>query len=109
MEFTVDIYFFTLQGTERDFERAAEAYMHAHSQANAQAMFNLGYMYEHGQGRPLDLHLAKRYYDQALETDSTAKLPVTLALMSVWLRKNYAGSSFVSTVNACLFYLLFIK
>ncbi|MCD7452771.1 hypothetical protein HAX54_018073 [Datura stramonium] len=26
-----------------------------------------GYMHEHGQGLPFDLHLAKRYYDQALE------------------------------------------
>ncbi|KAL9664368.1 hypothetical protein QQ045_019768 [Rhodiola kirilowii] len=29
------------------------------SQSNAQAMFNLGYMHEHGEGLPLDLHLAK--------------------------------------------------
>ncbi|KAK1583235.1 hypothetical protein Q3G72_022040 [Acer saccharum] len=42
-------------------------YMHAKSQNNAQAMFNLGYIHEHGQGLPLDLHLAKRYYDQAVE------------------------------------------
>lgn len=86
-----------LQGTERDYERAAEAYMHAHSQSNAQAMFNLGYMHEHGQGLPLDLHLAKRYYDQALENDPAAKLPVSLALMSLWIRKNYANSFLVST------------
>lgn len=69
--------------------------MHAKSQSNAQAMFNLGYMHEHGQGLPLDLHLAKRYYDQALEIDPTAKLPVTLALGSLWLRKNYADSFLV--------------
>jgi SEL1 protein len=87
-------------GTDRDFERAAEAYMHAHSQANAQAMFNLGYMHEHGEGLPFDLHLAKRYYDQALETDSDAKLPVMLALLSVWIRKNYGASCLVSFVNA---------
>lgn len=70
--------------------------MHAKSQSNAQAMFNLGYMYEHGQGLPFDLHLAKRYYDQALEIDSVAKLPVTLALASLWVRKNYANSFMVS-------------
>lgn len=81
-----------LQGVGRDYERAAEAYMHAQSQSNAQAMFNLGYMHEHGHGLPLDLHLAKRYYDQAVEVDSTAKLPVMLALSSLWIRKNYAGS-----------------
>lgn len=86
---------FLLQGVARDYERAAEAYMHAQSQSNAQAMFNLGYMHEHGHGLPLDLHLAKRYYDQAVAVDSAAKLPVMLALTSLWLRKNYADSFLV--------------
>lgn len=76
--------------------RAAEAYMHAKSQSNAQAMFNLGYMHEHGQGLPFDLHLAKRYYDQALQSDAAAKLPVTLALASLWLRRNYADTFLVN-------------
>uniref|UniRef100_A0A0R0IHE0 DOD-type homing endonuclease domain-containing protein n=1 Tax=Glycine max TaxID=3847 RepID=A0A0R0IHE0_SOYBN len=89
-----DAYYYG-RGTARDYERAAEAYMHAKSQLNAQAMFNLGYMHEHGQGLPYDLHLAKRYYDEALEHDSAAKLPVTLALSSLWVRKNYADSFMV--------------
>lgn len=84
-----------LQGTDKDYERAAEAYMHAQSESNAQAMFNLGYMHEHGQGLPLDLHLAKRYYDQAIEVDAAAKLPVKLALLSLWMRKHYADSFLV--------------
>lgn len=75
--------------------------MHAKSQSNAQAMFNLGYMHEHGQGLPLDLHLAKRYYDQALAVDPAAKLPVSLALASLWIRRNYANSFLVS-VSSCL-------
>ncbi|KAL3529127.1 hypothetical protein ACH5RR_008449 [Cinchona calisaya] len=87
-------------GTERDYDRAAEAYMHAKSQSNAQAMFNLGYMHEHGQGLPFDLHLAKRYYDQALEIDPAAKLPVTLALASLWLRKNHADSLMVDFIDS---------
>eukprot|EP00268_Persea_americana_P063187 TRINITY_DN8168_c0_g1_i2.p1 TRINITY_DN8168_c0_g1~~TRINITY_DN8168_c0_g1_i2.p1 ORF type:complete len:663 (+),score=129.14 TRINITY_DN8168_c0_g1_i2:91-2079(+) len=94
-----DAYYYG-RGTERDYERAAEAYMHAHSQSNAQAMFNLGYMHEHGQGLPLDLHLAKRYYDQALENDPAAKLPVSLALMSLWIRKNYANSFLVDSIDS---------
>lgn len=81
-----------MQGTEKDLDRAAEAYNLARVQQNAQAMFNLGYMHEHGVGLPMDLHLAKRYYDQALETDHDAALPVTLALMGLWLRQNYANS-----------------
>ncbi|KAK3228295.1 hypothetical protein Dsin_008161 [Dipteronia sinensis] len=88
------------KGTERDYERAAEAYKHAKSQANAQAMFNLGYMHEHGQGLPLDLHLAKRYYDQAVEIDPAAKLPVTLALSSLWIRKNYADGFLVRVIDS---------
>ncbi|XP_077236107.1 HCP-like superfamily protein [Tasmannia lanceolata] len=94
-----DAYYYG-RGTERDYERAAEAYSHAQSQSNAQAMFNLGYMYEHGQGLPFDLHLAKRYYDQALENDPAAKLPVSLALMSLWIRKNYAHSFLVDFIDS---------
>ncbi|KAL3512171.1 hypothetical protein ACH5RR_024888 [Cinchona calisaya] len=94
-----DAYYYG-RGTERDYDRAAEAYMHAKSQSNAQAMFNLGYMHEHGQGLPFDLHLAKRYYDQALEIDPAAKLPVTLALASLWLRKNYADSFMVGFIDS---------
>ncbi|KAL7099164.1 hypothetical protein ACP275_09G065700 [Erythranthe tilingii] len=94
-----DAYYYG-RGTERDFDRAAEAYMHAKSQSNAQAMFNLGYMHEHGQGLPLDLHLAKRYYDQALEVDPAAKLPVSLALGSLWIRRNYANSFLVDMIDS---------
>lgn len=94
-----DAYYYG-RGTERDYDRAADAYMHAKSQSNAQAMFNLGYMHEHGQGLPLDLHLAKRYYDQALEIDSAAKLPVTLALASLWVRRNYANSFLVDIIDS---------
>ncbi|XP_059290445.1 ERAD-associated E3 ubiquitin-protein ligase component HRD3A isoform X1 [Lycium ferocissimum] len=94
-----DAYYYG-RGTERDYDRAAEAYMHAKSQSNAQAMFNLGYMHEHGQGLPFDLHLAKRYYDQALEVDRAAKLPVTLALASLWIRKNYADGILVHVIDS---------
>ncbi|KAL9669124.1 hypothetical protein QQ045_006666 [Rhodiola kirilowii] len=94
-----DAYYYG-RGTERDYVRAAEAYMQAKSQANAQAMFNLGYMHEHGEGLTLDLHLAKRYYDEALETDPAAKFPVTLALASLWLRQNYADSFLVDLIDS---------
>ncbi|XP_073295580.1 ERAD-associated E3 ubiquitin-protein ligase component HRD3A-like [Primulina huaijiensis] len=94
-----DAYYYG-RGTERDYDRAAEAYMHAKSQSNAQAMFNLGYMHEHGQGLPFDLHLAKRYYDQALEVDPAAKLPVSLALASLWIRRNYANSFLVDIIDS---------
>ncbi|CAI8583571.1 unnamed protein product [Vicia faba] len=94
-----DAYYYG-RGTVRDYDRAAEAYMHAKSQSNAQAMFNLGYMHEHGQGLPLDLHLAKRYYDEALVHDPAAKLPVTLALTSLWVRMNHADSILVQIIDS---------
>ncbi|CAK9158646.1 unnamed protein product [Ilex paraguariensis] len=94
-----DAYYYG-RGTEQDYDRAAEAYMHAKLQSNAQAIFNLGYMHEHGQGLPFDLHLAKRHYDQALEIDPAAKLPVTLALASLWMRKNYANSVLVDLIDS---------
>ena len=85
-----------LQGTERDWERAAGAYKHARLQANAQAIFNLGYMHEHGEGLPRDFHLAKRYYDEAVQTNPSAALPVYLALTGLWLRQNYKDNILVS-------------
>ncbi|XP_042406303.1 ERAD-associated E3 ubiquitin-protein ligase component HRD3-like [Zingiber officinale] len=94
-----DAYYYG-RGTDRDYERAAEAYMHAQSESNAQAMFNLGYMHEHGQGLPLDLHLAKRYYDQAIEVDPAAKLPVKLALVSLWMRKHYADGFLIKMIDS---------
>lgn len=52
-------------------------------QQNAQAMFNLGYMHEQGLGMKKDIHLAKRCYDLAAETNADAKVPVALALLKL--------------------------
>lgn len=49
-------------------------------------------MHEHGQGLPLDLHLAKRRYDEALGMDRDAALPVKLALAGLWLRTHYGDA-----------------
>ena len=53
---------------------------------SALAMWNLGWMYEHGVGVPQDFHLAKRHYDNALETNAEAYIPVTLALVKLHAR-----------------------
>eukprot|EP00897_Mesotaenium_endlicherianum_P008175 jgi/Mesen1/7386/ME000382S06586 len=91
-----DAYFYG-KGTKKDLERASEAYLRAAKQRGhhgpcAQAMFNLGFMHEHGLGMPTDAHLAKRYYDDALSTDPDAALPVKLALAALWLRQHHATS-----------------
>ncbi|KAM0937007.1 putative ERAD-associated E3 ubiquitin-protein ligase component HRD3 [Dioscorea sansibarensis] len=94
-----DAYYYG-RGTATDYEHAAKAYLRAVSLSNAQAMFNLGYMHEHGQGLPLSLHLAKRFYHKALETDPAAKYAVALALTSLWIRKNFAHSFLVHMIDA---------
>ncbi|KAG0607065.1 hypothetical protein M758_8G000400 [Ceratodon purpureus] len=91
--------YFYGRGAERDLDKAAEAYRRAQLQQNSQAMFILGYMYEHGLGLPKDLHLAKRYYDQALDTEPGAMLPVTFALIGLYLRQKYSGSIIMKLVD----------
>jgi SEL1 protein len=53
-------------------------------------------MYEHGEGLPKDFHLAKRYYDEAVEMNPSAALPVYLALTGLWLRQNFQDNILVS-------------
>ncbi|OCK77349.1 HCP-like protein [Lepidopterella palustris CBS 459.81] len=75
-------------GTPPDQEKAAACYMAAaETLQSAQAMWNLGWMHENGIGIEQDFHLAKRFYDQALETNPReAYLPVLLSLYKLRLR-----------------------
>ncbi|TYZ69265.1 hypothetical protein PybrP1_000638 [[Pythium] brassicae (nom. inval.)] len=75
-----DFYYYGKGGHAVDFARASAHYSLASKRANAQAMFNLGYMYEHGVGVDQDFYLAKRFLDKAREAHSDAHVPVTLAL-----------------------------
>ena len=87
------------------WEKAAKYYQSAaDTQLSALALWNLGWMYENGKGVPQvsdvaweikpdsyrssrqDFHLAKRHYDQALETNSEAYLPVLLSLIKLYAR-----------------------
>ncbi|KAK5114017.1 hypothetical protein LTR62_003140 [Meristemomyces frigidus] len=68
-------------GTVLSPENAAACYQAAaETLQSAQAMWNLGWMHENGVGIEQDFHLAKRFYDQALETNKEAYLPVKLSL-----------------------------
>jgi len=90
-------YHFYGMGTKVDYEAAALHYRVASDREhNAQAMFNLGYMHEQGLGLKKDIHLAKRFYDQAVEASPDALLPVYIALGKLtfyftveWMQKNY--------------------
>lgn len=80
-------YYLSGVGTQLDAEKAAACYTAAaDTLQSAQAMWNLGWMHENGIGIEQDFHLAKRYYDQALDTNVEAYLPVTLALMRLRAR-----------------------
>lgn len=74
-------------GAPVDVEKASSCY---HSAAeghhSAQAFWNLGWMYESGLSVEQDFHMAKRYYDLALETNDEAYLPVKLSLLRLRIR-----------------------
>ena len=73
---------------EEDYERAASYYQTAAEfHTSSMAYWNLGYMYENGEGVPRDWHLAKRHYDLALEVSEEAYLPVMLSLAKLYVRR----------------------
>ena len=78
-----------------DPDRASACYSTAaEKQHSAQALWNLGWMHENGIGSTSqDFHMAKRYYDLALEMNTEAYLPVKLALMKLRLRSWWNGIS----------------
>jgi SEL1 protein len=80
-------YYYHGIGTEADISKAVQCYTGASDYSqSAQALFNLGWMHENGIGLVQDFHLAKRYYDHALEVNEEAYLPVTLSLLKLRLR-----------------------
>mmetsp|Transcript_16053 Transcript_16053/g.40851 ORF Transcript_16053/g.40851 Transcript_16053/m.40851 type:complete len:748 (+) Transcript_16053:59-2302(+) len=84
--------FYYGRGVTRDWAQAVAVYRHASHLRNAQAFFNLGSMQERGEGLPRDLHLAKRFYDQAKSTNTEAAVPVMVALAAMrvcaWMEKS---------------------
>jgi SEL1 protein len=74
-------------GTSADAAKASTCY-HAAAEAHhsAQAFWNLGWMHENGIAVDQDFHMAKRYYDLALETNQEAYLPVKLSLIKLRIR-----------------------
>jgi len=81
-----DYYFYGI-GTPQDLNKAVQCYQGASDYSqSAQALYNLGWMHENGLGLTQDFHLAKRYYDMALEINEEAYLPVTLSLLKLRIR-----------------------
>ncbi|KAJ0412338.1 hypothetical protein ATCC90586_009528 [Pythium insidiosum] len=75
-----DYYYYGKGGHAVDYTKASAHYSLASKRSNAQAMFNLALMYEHGIGVQQDFFLAKRYFDKASDAHNDAHVPVTLAL-----------------------------
>lgn len=74
-------------GTQVDAEKASTCYhTAAEGHHSAQAYWNLGWMHENGVAVEQDFHMAKRYYDLALETNQEAYLPVKLSLIKLRIR-----------------------
>ncbi|KDE09601.1 hypothetical protein MVLG_00009 [Microbotryum lychnidis-dioicae p1A1 Lamole] len=71
-------------------EKAAACYLSAvNTRTSAMAMWNLGWMHEHGHGVNKDYVMAKRYYDMALENSYDAYFPSVLSLLSLYARAAY--------------------
>ena len=78
-----------------DADKASICYQTAADNGHsAQAFWNLGWMHENGVG-PIekDFHMAKRFYDLALEANTEAYLPVKLALIKLRVRSWWNGVS----------------
>lgn len=67
-------------GLTANREEAVEYYQIAADMRHSHAMFNLGLMYESGDGVAQDFHLAKRYFDEASASDRDAKLLGSIAV-----------------------------
>jgi SEL1 protein len=78
-------------GVDSDQDKAAACYQTAaETLQSAQALWNLGWMHENGIGGvDQDFHLAKRFYDQALEINKEAYLAVKLSLFKLRLRSRW--------------------
>ncbi|CCK68709.1 ubiquitin ligase complex subunit HRD3 KNAG_0B02660 [Huiozyma naganishii CBS 8797] len=83
------------------YENALSLYRSAALKYSSQAVWNLGYMYEYGLGVPKDYHLAKRYYDEALEFNKSLLVGVKLSVLKLKIKAWYEwfshGDSFIST------------
>ena len=80
-------YYIAGTGIGLDAEKASTCY-HTAAEAHhsAQAYWNLGWLHENGVAVEQDFHMAKRYYDLALETNAEAYLPVKLSLLKLRMR-----------------------
>jgi len=86
-----DYYYYDYLSTHNETSRYEEASHYYETAAenvlgpNAQSMFNLGYMHQHGIGRKKDFALAKKYYDLSKQHDPNGKMACLLGLFTLYL------------------------
>jgi SEL1 protein len=80
-------YYLSGTGTVVDAEKASACYHNAaEAHHSAQGYWNLGWMHENGVAVDQDFHMAKRYYDLALDVSPESYLPVKLSLLKLRAR-----------------------
>uniref|UniRef100_A0A7M4F0A4 SEL1L2 adaptor subunit of SYVN1 ubiquitin ligase n=1 Tax=Crocodylus porosus TaxID=8502 RepID=A0A7M4F0A4_CROPO len=92
-------YHFYGYGTKKNYATAAFYYSLAANHQNAQAMFNLAYMYEHGLGIPKDIYLARMWYAVAAKTNPDASIPVFLATLKLEVTVLLRGMKFFKIIT----------
>lgn len=65
---------FIYETVDDDYASAQEAYQKAADRKNADAIYNLGLIYEYGKGLPVDYKQAKAKYNQAADSGSAAAM-----------------------------------
>jgi SEL1 protein len=80
-------YYLSGTGSIVDADKASTCYHNAaEAHHSAQGYWNLGWMHENGVAVDQDFHMAKRYYDLALDLSPEAYLPVKLSLLKLRVR-----------------------
>ena len=69
-----------------EYTQALAHYRITAKRQDPQSLYNLGYLYEHGQGVRQDCTKAREFYDQVLQVDRHAHIPIQLTKwrMSFW-------------------------
>ncbi|KAJ2683874.1 ERAD-associated protein, partial [Coemansia spiralis] len=84
---------------------AAAAYtLAAEADANGLAMWNLGWMHEHGIGVKRDFYLAKRWYDRSIEANQGGKLANHISLARLAVKYLWAWASGEDVGDTPLFF-----
>lgn len=69
-----------------NFIKSMSMYRQSAQLGSHMAHYNIGWLYEFGIGCSQDLHMAKRYYDMALEKPNASELAIKVALWRIWLK-----------------------